>query len=160
MLPPKVDEPLDRYELGILELLQLNARISIQEIAERIGLSTSPTWRRIRSLEERGYIQNYVAMLNAEKLGYKQCIFAHVTLNKHDANARRQFEQTIERRSEVLECFSMTGDADYLLRVIAKETLDYENFLQEAVFSCPAVQSVRSNFALRKMKFTLRIPFD
>jgi len=151
---------LDKYELAILEILQRDARTSVQEIADQIGLSASPTWRRIRALEERGYIQHYVAVLNAEKLGYKQCIFAHVTLSKHDGNAIRQFEQTIERRSEVQECFSMTGDADYLLRVIVRETQDYERFLQEAVYSCPAVQSVRSNFSLRKMKFTLRVPLD
>jgi Lrp/AsnC family transcriptional regulator len=152
--------PLDRYELAILAILQRDARASVQEIADQIGLSASPTWRRVRSLEERGYIDNYVAVLNAEKLGYKQCFFAHVTLSKHDRSAIQQFEQTIERRSEVLECFAMTGDADYLLRVIVRETPDYELFLQEAVYSCPAVQSVRSDFALRKMKFTLRVPVE
>ncbi|GAA5232051.1 Lrp/AsnC family transcriptional regulator [Verticiella sediminum] len=165
MTPPRTPnasppETLDKYELAILEILQQDARAGVQEIADQIGLSVSPTWRRIRALEERGYIENYIAVLDVEKLGFKQCVFAHVTLAKHDRAAVRQFEQTIERRSEVLECFSMTGDADYLLRVIVRETPDYEQFLQEAVYSCPAVQSVRSNFALRKMKFTLRVPFE
>src|SRR5689334_18092673 len=155
---PDAADGLDRHERAILDALQTNARLSVQDLSEKIGLSTSPTWRRIKALEERGVIADYIALLDADKLGFKQCVFAHVTLAKHDRTGVEQFEQTIAGRDEVLECFSMTGEADYLLRVIVRETKDYEAFLKDVIFTCPAVQHVRSNFALRQIKFTVRVP--
>ncbi len=149
---------LDRYERAILGALQEDARLSIQDLATRIGLSTSPTWRRVRGLEARGVIRGYVAMVDAGQLERGQCVFAHVTLAKHDRSGVEAFEAAILAREEVLECFSTTGEADYLLRVIVRDAADYERFLREAVFSCPAVQQIHSNFALREVKFTTRVP--
>jgi Lrp/AsnC family transcriptional regulator, leucine-responsive regulatory protein len=156
-IPPEA-ERLDDFERKILRALQEDARLGMQELAERIGLSVSPTWRRVKSLEERGYITRYAALLDPEKAGVPECIFAHVTLIKHDRAGIAEFEQAIVGRPEVLECFATTGDADYLLRVVVPNTRAYERFLEEAIFTRPVVQHVRSNFALRQVKFTVSLP--
>lgn len=151
-------DELDQFERAILSALQADARLSVQELAERIGLSSSPTWRRLKSLEERGYIRDYIARLDAAKLGYTQTVFANVTLAKHNREDIDAFERAILARPEVLEFFSMTGAGDYLIRTIVKSTAEYERFLQEVVFVSPAVQHVHSNFALREIKNTSAIP--
>jgi Lrp/AsnC family transcriptional regulator, leucine-responsive regulatory protein len=155
---PSEAEQLDAFERKILRALQEDARLGMQELAEKIGLSVSPTWRRVKSLEERGFITRYAALLDPEKTGVPECIFAHVTLIKHDRAGIAEFEQAIVGRPEVLECFATTGDADYLLRVVVPNTRAYERFLEEAIFTRPVVQHVRSNFALRQVKFTVSLP--
>lgn len=151
-------EALDAHERAIVAALQEDARLSLSELAARVGLSTSPTWRRLKALEARGVIRGYVALVDAARLGQGQCVFAHVTLIKHDRAGVADFERIVGRRPEVLECFSMTGQADYLLRVIVEDAAAYERFLQEAIFTCPAVQHIHSTFALREVKFTTRVP--
>jgi len=150
--------PLDEFELRILRAVQDDGRLSVNDLAERVGLSTSPTWRRLRALEERGVIRRYVALLDPALAGVPQCVFTHVTLVKHDCAAIAEFESAVLSRPEVLECFATTGDADYLLRVMVADTAAFERFLQEAIFSRPVVHQVRSNFALRQVKFETALP--
>jgi DNA-binding Lrp family transcriptional regulator len=154
------DRPLkfDSYDRAIVTALQENGRYTVQELAERIGLSTSPTWRRLRALEERGVIKDYVARVDASKLGYHDTVFAHVTLSRHNRAGIDAFEKAMRARPEVLDVYSMTGDADYLVRVVARSTRDYERFLNEAVFSNAAVRQIKSNFALREIKSTVAVP--
>lgn len=149
---------LDSYDRAIVAALQENGRYTVQELAARIGLSTSPTWRRLKALEQRGVIKNYVARVDAAQLGYHDTVFAHVTLSKHNLDAIDTFERAMMDRPEVLDVYSMTGDADYLMRVVARSTLDYERFLKEAVFSNAAVQQIKSHFALREIKSTVAVP--
>ena len=149
---------LDEFERRILRVLQTDGRLSMGELAERIGLSASPTWRRVRALEERGVIRRYVALLDPALAGVPQCVFTHVTLARHDRAALQEFEEAVMNRPEVLECFATTGDADYLLRVMVPDTAAFERFLQETIFARPAVQQVRSNFALREVKYETAIP--
>ncbi len=149
---------LDPYERAMVIALQQNGRYTVQELAARIGLSTSPTWRRLKSLEQRGVIKDYVARIDAAKLGYHDTVFAHVTLSQHNRAGIGAFEETMMGRPEVLDVYSMTGDADYLMRVVARSTREYENFLKEAVFTSTAVQQIKSNFALREIKSTVAIP--
>ncbi len=151
-------DDLDQFERAILAALQINARLSVQELADRIGLSTSPTWRRLKALEERGFIKDYVARLDAGKLGYGETVFANITLAKHDREAIAAFERAILARPEVLDFYAMTGTADYLVRTVVGSTAEYERFLQEVVFTSPAVQQVHSNFALREIKHVSAIP--
>src|SRR5665213_2667253 len=120
----------DSFETAILAALQADARLSVQELAERIGLSTSPTWRRLKSLEQRGFIRDYVARLDAARLGYTETVFANVTLVKHDREQIEAFERAILDRPEVLEFYSMTGTADYLIRTVVRSTQEYEAFLK------------------------------
>ena len=156
--PSESAQSLDEFEKRILRALQEDARISMPDLAERIGLSVSPTWRRVKALEERSIVMRYTALLDPEKAGVPECVFAHVTLTKHDRAGIAEFERAIVERPEVLECFATTGDADYLLRVVVPDTRAYERFLQEAIFTRPVVQHVRSNFALRAVKFTTALP--
>lgn len=153
-------EELDQYERAIVNALQRNGRYTVQELADTIGLSMSPTWRRLKSLEQRGVIKEYVARVDASKLGYNDTVFAHVTLRKHNRKNIADFEAAIVSRPEVLDFFSMTGDADYLIRVVVRSTQEYERFLKEAVFTSPAVQQIKSNFSLREIKSTVAIPVE
>lgn len=152
------DVALDAYERAILVALQSNGRYTVQELADRIGLSPSPTWRRVKSLEQRGVIKDYVARIDAAKIGYHDTVFAHVTLSQHNRSGIGAFEATMLERPEVLDLYSMTGDADYLMRVVARSTREYEQFLREAVFTSAAVQQIKSNFALREIKSTVALP--
>jgi DNA-binding Lrp family transcriptional regulator len=152
------ERDLDPFETAILAALQADGRLSIQELADRIGLSTSPTWRRLKSLEERGFIRDYVARLDASRLGYTETVFANITLVKHDREQIEAFERAILARPEVLEFYSMTGTADYIIRTVVRSTQEYEAFLKEVVFVNPAVQHVSSNFALREIKNTPALP--
>jgi DNA-binding Lrp family transcriptional regulator len=149
---------LDQFERAILVALQRNARQSVQELADAIGLSTSPTWRRLKTLQEDGVILEYVARLDAAKLGYGQTIFANVTLAKHNREALLEFEKAILERPEVLQFFAMTGSADYIIRAVVRDAAHYERFLQEVVFTNPAVQHIASHFALREIKNTSALP--
>jgi DNA-binding Lrp family transcriptional regulator len=130
----------------------------LQELADRIGMSTSPVWRRLKALQESGHIRQFTALLDPERVGVPECVFAHVTLSKHDRAGIEAFERSVSRRPEVLECYSTTGDADYLLRVCVADTKSYERFLQEAIFSQAAIQHVKSNFTLREVKYTTALP--
>ena len=158
MALPRPSPSLDAYDRAIIAALQENGRYTVQELAARIGLSTSPTWRRLKALEQRGVIKDYVARVDAAQLGYHDTVFAHVTLSKHNAAGIEAFEQTMLARPEVLDVYSMTGDADYLVRVVVRSTREYEQFLKEAVFSSGAIQQVKSNFALREIKSKVAIP--
>jgi DNA-binding Lrp family transcriptional regulator len=149
---------LDQFERAILAALQKNARQSVQELADAIGLSTSPTWRRLKALQDAGVILEYVARLDAAKLGYGQTVYANVTLIKHNRDAIQDFEKAIVERAEVQQCFSMTGSADYIIRVVVQDAAHYERFLQEVVFTSPAVQHISSHFALREIKNTAALP--
>ncbi len=156
---PVPDRPeLDSFELAILASLQKNGRQSVQELADSIGLSTSPTWRRLKALQDSGIILEYVARLDATKLGYGQTVYANVTLAKHNRDALQDFEKAILERPEVLQCFSMTGNADYIIRAVVKDAAHYERFLQEVVFVNQAVQHISSHFALREIKNTSALP--
>lgn len=152
------DEALDEFEKRILRALQRDGRLSTQELAEEVGLSASPCWRRVKALEQRGYIRRYAALLDEVKLGVGQTVFAHVTLVKHDREGMADFERMAAARPEVMECYSMTGQADYILKVAVADVQAYERFLQEAVFRLPAVSHVHSNFALRPVKYEVAYP--
>jgi DNA-binding Lrp family transcriptional regulator len=149
---------LDEHERRILAALQQDGRLSMQELAEKVGLSVSPTWRRVRALEERGVIQRYAALLDPERIGLPECVVAQVTLDRQLRADALAFERVMLARPEVLECFAMTGDADYMIRVAIRDTRSYERFLQEAIFSLPFVRNVRSSFALRTVKLTTALP--
>src|SRR5262245_8212262 len=112
--------PLDPVDRAIVTALQENGRATVQELAERVRLSPSPTWRRVKALEQRGVIKDYVARVDAAALGYHDTVFAHVTLSKHNRDGIQAFEAAMLERPEVLDVYSMTGDADYLLRVVAR----------------------------------------
>lgn len=151
---------MDNVDRRIMVALQEDGRLTTQELADRVGVSASPAWRRVKALEEGGHIRRYVALLDPVRVGVAECVFAHVTLSKHDRPGMEAFERAVARRPEVLECYATTGEADYLLRVCVPSTRDYERFLQEAIFTLPSVQHVKSNFTLREVKYTTALPLE
>lgn len=151
---------LDRYERRILAVLQADARLSTQQVAERVGLSTSACWRRIRRLEKDGVILRYAAILDPAKAGIGECVFVHISLSRHSRELTRQFASLMQERQEVLECFFMTGDADVLLRVAVPSVAAYDAFVENVLFGAPGVQRVQSHFALRQIKCDTALPID
>ena len=151
---------LDRIDRRLLEELQADARISNQDLAKRVGLSTAPCWRRLRRLEADGFIASYATLLNPNAIGLPILAYAQVTLENHHPESVRQFDELIARRAEVLECHSMSGTNDYLLRIVAGSIEAYERFLSTHVLQTKAVRSVNTSFVLRTKKFTTRLPLE
>ncbi len=151
---------LDRHERRILIALQVNGRLTNQELAKRVGLSPSACWRRVKALEETGVILRYAAILDPKKVGFGECVFAHITLTRHTATLAREFAEAVRVRPEVMECFFTTGDADILLRVATPSVSTYDEFLEDFIFKAPGISQVRSNFALRQIKFETALPLQ
>jgi Lrp/AsnC family leucine-responsive transcriptional regulator len=153
-----MSKTLDRVDRRILDTLQADARISNQELAKRVGLSPAPCWRRLRRLEEEGFIAGYATLLNGSAIGLPILAYALVTLDNHHADTVGQFDRLIQDRPEVLECHSMSGPNDYLLRIVAASMEAYEHFLSTQVLQLAAVRSVNTSFVLRTKKSTTRLP--
>lgn len=150
---------LDRYDLRILDELQKDARISNQELAERIGLSPSPCSRRVHQLEDEHYIQRQVALLNPQKLDLKLTAYVQVGMDRHTDDRFSNFEQIISQHPEVQECCLVTGmDADYQLKVVVPDMDHYQNFLLKTLTRIEGVTTVRSSFVLRKAIESTRLP--
>ena len=149
---------LDVHERRILIELQGDARLTNQELAQRVGLSPSACWRRVKALEEAGVILRYTAILDPKKVGLGECVFAHVTLARHSLVMNNEFADSIRARPEVMECFFTTGDHDILLRVATPSVSSYDKFLEDFIFSAPGISQVHSNFALRQIKFETALP--
>jgi DNA-binding Lrp family transcriptional regulator len=150
--------PLDRLDRRILAELQTDARISNQELAKRVGLSAAPCWRRLRRLEQAGFIAGYATLLRSAAIGLPILAYAVVSLENHHPESVRQFDQLVKERPEVLECHSMSGANDYLLRIVAASMEAYEHFLSTQLLQLGAVRSVNTSFVLRTKKFTTRLP--
>ena len=149
---------LDRVDRRILDTLQGDARISNQELAKKVGLSPAPCWRRLRRLEEEGFISGYATLLHGSAIGLPILAYALVTLENHHPETVRQFDRLIQDRPEVLECHSMSGANDYLLRIVAASMEAYEHFLSTQLLQATAVRSVNTSFVLRTKKSTTRLP--
>ena len=149
---------LDRYDLAILRTLQANGRISNRELAEHVGLSPAPCWRRLRALEDSGVIRHYSALLNAGELGLSILAFAHISLENHHAQTVEEFDRVIQRADEVLECHMTSGEYDYMLKVVARDMNAYEQFLSDVLMQVEAVRNVSTSFSLRHKKLTTAVP--
>lgn len=149
---------LDRLDRRILDELQTDARLSNQELARRVGLSPAPCWRRLRRLEKDGLIAGYVTLLDAASIGLPIVAYALVSLDNHHPESVRQFDQLVAERPEVLECHSMSGTNDYLLRIVAGSMEAYEHFLSAHLLQQRSIRSVNTSFVLRTKKFTTRLP--
>jgi Lrp/AsnC family transcriptional regulator, leucine-responsive regulatory protein len=151
-------DQLDEIDRKILVLLQANARVANIELAEKVGLSPSPCLRRVRELEERGVVRRYVTLLDPTRVGLPVSVFVNVTLDRQIEPALERFEAAILKRPEVMECYLMTGDFDYLLRVVTADLSAYERFLVENLTRVPGVASIRSSFALKQVKYSTALP--
>lgn len=152
------ESALDAIDRRILALLQEDARLSNVELAEKVGLSPSPCLRRVRDLQDSGVIRNYVTLVNPDSVGLPVSVFVHVTLERQVERALERFEAGIVKRPEVMECYLMTGDADYLLRVVTADLSAYERFLMDHLTRVPGVASIKSSFALKQVKYRTALP--
>ena len=151
---------IDAIDRQILENLQNDARMRNVELAEKVGLSPSPCLRRVGNLEETGVIRGYATLVDAEAVGLPVSVFVSVTLEKQIEKALEKFEKEIRARPEVMECYLMTGEADYLLRVVTADLSAYERFLIEHLTRIPGVASIKSSFALKQVAYRTALPIS
>jgi DNA-binding Lrp family transcriptional regulator len=151
---------LDRIDRKILLDLQNNGRMTNVELAERAGISAPPCLRRVRKLEESGFIRGYHADLDPTSMGYSVTVFAHVKLATQGEADLRKFEEAIGAMDEVRECHMLTGDTDYMLKIVARNWDTYQEFLTTRLTSAPSVASVRSSLRIRVTKDTPGVPVD
>ena len=149
---------LTRSDYQLLRALQEDLTTSQIDLAERAGLSRSSVWRRIRELEEAGLIEGKVALLNSRQLGFQIHVLLSVSMNKHSVQTRQDFETHVQTLPEVIECFSVSGDRDYLLHIVARDMESYNEFLNTRILDHPSVHSASSSFALRRVKYTTALP--
>ncbi|WP_284618761.1 Lrp/AsnC family transcriptional regulator [Aquabacterium humicola] len=143
---------LDKLDRDILSVLQTDARISLQELSKRVGLSSSPCWTRIRRMEESGVIEGYTVRVNAQALNLAETVIVQVTLDSHSDEALFAFGRALADIPEVLEALLVSGDYDYILRIAVSDTRDYERLLRERLYKIPGLRHSKSSFVLRSLK--------
>ncbi len=148
-------DPIDRK---ILAILQKDSRVTMQDLAERVGLSVSPCHRRVKLLEENGVITRYSAMVDQKSLGLHVSVFISIKLERQKEEDLDRFAKAISGWSEVLECYLMTGNRDYLLRVVAADLASYETFLKTKLTRLNGIASIESSFALSQVKYSISLP--
>lgn len=153
-----MDFKIDAFDRKILRCLQGEPQLSMVEVAERVGLSHTPCWRRVRRMEEAGLILGRSFLLDAAALGYPVSVFAHIKIRNHEESVLEAFEAAVRDHAEIVECFAMSGDSDYVLRVLASSIEDYERFLRKTLLHLPGVGAINSNFALKPIKVTTAVP--
>lgn len=151
---------LDSFDIKILQQLQKDASQSVHTISEHVGLSHTPCWRRIKRLQESGVISANVALVNAKKVGLGVVVFVTVKLNNHDDKLLAQFESAAVAMDEVMQCYIMSGDVDYLLRVVVQSIEQYEQTLKRKLVKLPGVSALNSSFALRELKNQHLLPWQ
>jgi DNA-binding Lrp family transcriptional regulator len=149
---------LDRTDQSILVELQREGRLSNRELAERVHLSESACLRRVRALEEAGVIDRYTAVINQAKVGLPGNVFVSITLNRQEQADLAAFEAAVKRVPEVMECYLMTGQQDYLLRVVVSDPGDFERLHSQHLTRLPGVARVQSSFALRTVRKGAELP--
>ena len=143
---------LDAIDRKILTCLQANSRSSLQEIGTAVGLSASPCWGRIKKMEEAGVIEGYTVRLNPQAIGFADTVLVQVTLDSHSDNTLEKFGEVLRSIPEVVEAHLVSGDYDYLLRVVVRDTRDYERLLREKLYKIKGIRHSRSSFVLRTLK--------
>lgn len=149
---------LDRTDIGILNSLQENARITNADLARSVNLSPTPCFNRVKVMEELGVIKRQVTLLEPDVLGLHVNVFIHVSLEKQVEGALQRFEDAIADRPEVMECYLMSGDADYLIRVLVPNIQSLERFILDHLTKFPDVANIRSSFALKQVRYKTALP--
>src|SRR5580692_8193286 len=153
-----LSEVLDSVDARILDLIQHDASLSVAEIAERVGLSSSPCWRRIKRLEDDGVIQRRVTILDREKLGLGFEVYCTVKLSLPTKDNLDTFEQSVQRWPEVVQCATVTGAADYELRIVTRDMHTFDDFLRDKILSLGLVSNIESRIVVRSVKNTTTAP--
>ena len=150
---------LEKKDRQLLAELQRDSRQTMQQLAERVGMSSSACWRRVRSLEERGVIERYAALVNPRNAGFGLSSMTLVSLARHEQENVDTFVREVMQHPEVLECFATSGEADFHLRVVVEDIDAYNKFLDDFIFRLPGVSQVRSNIVLKEIKVDTALPF-
>ncbi len=154
----KEDDHLDAVDRRIIRELQRDASLSHAALAEKVGASSASVWRRVRNLEKSAILGRSVRLADAKALGRDVNVLCQVRMHRQSIDARAEFEQFIQSRDEIVECYAMSGEWDYLLRIAVRDVEDYDRFIRQGVLAHPAVANAASNFALRQVKYTTEIP--
>lgn len=149
---------LDDIDLKIVRALQMDGRMAVQDLAEKVGLSASPCARRVRLLEKAGIIKGYAAIIDASKVGLPISVFASIKLERQREEELDRFAKAVSRWPEVVDCFLMTGQRDYLMRIVVSDLEAYERFLKEKLTKLDGVASIESSFALGEIKRSPALP--
>jgi len=149
---------LDRYDVTLLNELQRDARQTVQQLADSAGLSSTPCWKRVKDMEAAGVIRGYTALVDREKVGLALCVIAELNLTRHSEDVVRQFEKAVADCAPIVGCYSTTGQADYVVKVLVPDIKAYEAFLHDTVFKLPGVTHVRSSVVLKEVKSEVRLP--
>ena len=153
-------QQLDRHDILLLTELQRDSRQTVQQLAEAVGLSSTPCWKRVKELEASGIIRGYTAVLDREKVGLALCVLAEVNLTRHNEDDVRRFEQAVADSPPIVSCYATTGQADYVIKVLVPDIKSYEAFLHEVAFKLPGVTHVRSSVVLKEVKAETRLPVE
>jgi Lrp/AsnC family leucine-responsive transcriptional regulator len=149
---------LDRSSLQILNELQRDARQTVQQLADAVGLSATPVWKRVKQMEAAGVIRGYTALVDRDKVGLGLRVVVEANLQQHAEDAVRRFEQAVAASPHIVHCVSTTGQADYILTVLARDIRHYEQLLHDTLFKLPGITHVRSSIVLREVKAETRLP--
>ena len=149
---------LDKFDKSILALIQQQGRMTNQRLAERVGLSPAPCLRRVDKLEATGVIRGYAALADREKLGLSILVYIHVSLNDHHADTVGAFNRFVDQSDAILECYSVSGEYDYLLRVVLPDVSALESFIMEELLQTNTVRSANTSFVLKEKKYTTALP--
>ncbi|MEX1148178.1 MAG: Lrp/AsnC family transcriptional regulator [Sphingomonadales bacterium] len=149
---------MDATDRKILRVLQDNPGLSVHDLADRVGLSHTPCWRRIKKLETVGVIRERAIVLDPDKIGLPVTLYAQIRLKQHDEETLEAFEIATLECPQIVECFSMSGESDYVLRVVSGSVAEYETFLKKVLLHLPGVAAVNSSFALKCVKLTTKLP--
>ncbi len=151
---------LDRYDKSILSLIQHRGRMTNQRLADQVSLSPAPCLRRVDKLESAGIIRQYVALADREKLGLSVLAYIHISLNNHLADTVTSFNRFVEQSESILECYSVSGEYDYLIRVVAGDVSALEAFIMEQLLQTNTVRSANTSFVLNEKKYTTALPLS
>ena len=151
---------LDSYDRTLLNELQRDSKISTQDLAKRANLSATPCWRRIRKLEEDGIIDKYIAILDPKKLGLNTIAYIHVSLLDHTEQTIQTFDDFVSQHEQIIECCSITGAEDYLIKVVARDPEGLETFIMQKMLRLGIVRSSTTNFVLRQKKYSTKMPLN
>ena len=151
---------IDSVDNKILSIIQSDADVPIQEIGEQVGLSHTPCWRRIKKMSEVGVIRRKVALLDADQLDLAVNIFVNVTLRRHQENALNRFEEAVQDIAEIVECYTVSGATDFLLRIVVPSVAAYEHLLKSKLVHLPEIGNLSSTIALRQVKYTTELPLE
>lgn len=148
----------DKFDREILRVLQKDATVSMAELSQKVGLSHTPCWRRVKRMEADGIIKGKVTLLDNKKLNLGVSVFIYVTLKNHDGDSLNDFEASVQCIDEIVECHTTSGDKDYLLKVIVESIEEYEHLLKSKLTNLPLVDHLSSTFALKQVKNTTELP--